>query len=469
MIMGFEKLAELLPTEETEEKRPYSDFTSNKYDIVSRVAYLIGVEKRHFENEHEPPKIEIFKELEKDKAARIVRNLCIVRNSFERNYGKLITEFTYYHKNIGSVPDLIPIDALDDLARNGISLYMNRPNIDQYIITINREISNRIANCQKLFPEWLKWQYIKELFIMPNGMKPEGIKASGMEFVANVKRYPYQVYINWSGGDNGNILYSDKKFVTLLYETHEDYFEDLSLVSDVGDIASDNIYDFISESNRLTVVVDCENSDPVKLAAFLSGLSPEQQSKITKVMLFDSDYTTSGWAVLSKIPSLPFERIVVKRLVESKSQVDMTLAARTCKEVYTNGVDSVILVSSDSDYWALIQTLSDVDFMVMVEREKCGASIKKALDSQNIIYCYLDDFCTSASYKIKTTALIEDINAYLKKQVSFNVKEMLNNALHNTWVEMTMAERNNFYDRYIKHMRLVIDADGNVSAVLDNV
>ncbi len=467
--MGFTQLASLFPPEETEEKRPYTDFVSNKYDIVSRVAYLIGVEKRHFENEHEPPKLEVYEELDKDKAARIVRNLCIVRNAFERNYGKLITAFTYDLKNIGSVPDLIPTAALDELSKNRITLYMNRPNIDQYIITINKELSNRIASCQKFFPEWIKWNYIRDLFIMPNGMKPEGIKAAGMEYKANPQRYPYQVYINWSGGDNGNILYSDKKFVTLLYENHEDYFEDVSLVSGAGDITNANIYDFIEESTRLTVVVDCENSDPVKLAAFLSSLSVDQQGKITKVMLFDSDYTTSGWSVLSKIPGLPFERIIVKRLVESKSQVDMTLAARTCKEVYTNGVDSVILVSSDSDYWALIQTLSDVDFMVMVEREKCGTSIKNALDSQNIIYCYLDDFCTSASYKIKTTALIEDIKAYLKEQVSFNVNEMLNTALRNTWVEMTTGERNNFYDRYIRHMKLVIDADGNVSVELDNL
>ncbi len=466
--MELTQSASLTSPKEAEEKRPYTDFVSNKYDIVSRVAYLIGVERRHFENEHEPPQTEIYEELDKDKSARIIRSLCVIRNALERNYGKLFTAFVYDMKNIGSVPELIPSEALDELSRHGIYLYMNRPNIDQYIMLVNKELSNRIASCKKFFPEWLNWNYIKELFIMPNGMKPAGVKAAGMEYKANPNRYPYRVYINWSGVGSGNILYSDKKFVTLLYESHEDYFEDVSLVSGVGDIASNNIYDFIETSTRLTVVVDCENSDPVKLAAFLSGLPAEQLGKITKVMLFDSDYTTSGWSILSKIPGLPFERIIVKRLVESKSQVDMTLAARTCKEVYTNNVDSVVLVSSDSDYWALIQTLADVDFMVMVEREKCGTSIKRALESQNIIYCYLDDFCTSASYKIKTTALVEDIKAYLRKQVSFNVHEMLNNALRNTWVEMTPGERNNFYERYIKRMRLVIDADGNASVELDN-
>ena len=36
------------------ERMTYKDST---YEIVSKVAYLIGVPKRIFENEHEPPKL----------------------------------------------------------------------------------------------------------------------------------------------------------------------------------------------------------------------------------------------------------------------------------------------------------------------------------------------------------------------------------------------------------------------------
>ena len=62
------------------------NFKENTFDLVSKVAYLIGVPKTIFENEHEPPQIEIYKQLEKDKTARIVRNLCVIRNAIERNY-----------------------------------------------------------------------------------------------------------------------------------------------------------------------------------------------------------------------------------------------------------------------------------------------------------------------------------------------------------------------------------------------
>ena len=50
------------------EQIAYKDST---YELVSKVAYLIGVPLRIFQNEHEPPKIEIYNRLEQDKNARI--------------------------------------------------------------------------------------------------------------------------------------------------------------------------------------------------------------------------------------------------------------------------------------------------------------------------------------------------------------------------------------------------------------
>ena len=42
------------------------------------------------------------------------------------------------------------------------------------------------------------------------------------------------MYINWHPHDEGNILYNDKKFVTLLYQWHDDEFTEYSKVSDAG-------------------------------------------------------------------------------------------------------------------------------------------------------------------------------------------------------------------------------------------
>ena len=57
------------------DKITYKDST---YEIVSKVAYLIGVPRNIFENEHEAPKMEVFLRLDRDKSARIIRHLCIM-------------------------------------------------------------------------------------------------------------------------------------------------------------------------------------------------------------------------------------------------------------------------------------------------------------------------------------------------------------------------------------------------------
>ena len=446
----------------------YTDYRNSTYNIVSLVGYLIGVDKQFFAPPGEERLDEtIFEKSEKNKNARIIRNLCRIRTGFEKNYPAIRNAFKYEIKNIGTLPELIPSDAVNFLSQDGVNIYKSRPDADEYIIMINRELSNRINVVQSLFPEWINWKYVRDLFLMPNGMKADGIKQAGYEYNKNRNKYPFDCYINWRGGENGNILYCDEKFVTLLYESWEDNFENISLVRDVGNITKADIYNFLADAQKAIMVVDCENSDPIKLAAALSSLSPSSKAKISKILLFDSDYTTASWAILAQAGNFPVEHVNVPRLYEKKSQVDMTLAARTCKEVYTNGVDSVILVSSDSDYWALIQSLADIEFLVMVERSKCGVEIRNALEQREIVYCFLDDFCTNASYTIKTTTLLTELRARLDAALNVNINDMFNDVIHNTWVQMTPKEKQAFYDRYIKTMRLSIEGDGTLRILMD--
>ncbi len=52
-----------------------AEYQHSTYEIVSKIAYLIGVPKRIFDNEYEPPQVSVYRQLETDKNARIVRNL----------------------------------------------------------------------------------------------------------------------------------------------------------------------------------------------------------------------------------------------------------------------------------------------------------------------------------------------------------------------------------------------------------
>lgn len=408
--------------------------------------------------------------------------------ALEQNYIAIVRAFQFDLKNIDTLPELIPSAAAKELIDYGVRLYRGKPEIDAYLIFINGEISNRVNSIASLFPEWLKWEYVKPIFLMPSGTKAEGIKAAGALYNSDRNRYPYQCWINWdavsSGTANqGNILYNDEKFVTLLYERHEDRLENLSLVRDAGNRTMRNLSAMLDRCAKCMIAVDCENSDAIKMAAALSSLSREQLDKIHKVILFDSEHTTSQWSTMvdrslrladpNAEHPLDIEHIIVKRVTERKSQVDMTLAVRASKEVYTNGVDAIILVSSDSDYWALIQQLRDVRFLVMLEREKTGLPILDTLNIHEIPFCFIDDFCTSASYSIKTATLIDAIQADIDRALHgeldapLNVRAIMDAALRYSWITMTEREKEDFFQRYLRRMKMTVEQDGQVAIKID--
>ena len=296
---------------------------------------------------------------------------------------------------------------------------------------------------------------------MPDGFTENGIKAAASQYYANRWMYPYQMYINWPPQDEGNILYNDKKFVTLLYRWHDDYFSDYSKVSDAGDYVKESVYDFIGESSKSVVVVDCENSDPYKLCATMRGLDDEYLQKIQKIILFDDVHTASAWGILEDYVQIPVEHLVIERVKRDKSLVDIRLTARACQEHYQNEVDSFIIVSSDSDYWGLISSLPDARFLVMLEREKCGPDIRGALVESGIFYCYIDDFYSGRTSDILRSALFREMREYLERSLHLNAQEMFEEALFATRIHMTTAERQQFYDKHIRQMKLVLDEEGN--------
>ena len=385
----------------------------------------------------------------------------------EQNYSAIYKLMRYEMKNLHSMPDLIPQSSLQQLMNDGITIERANYKPSQYIIDINRHISNRINNCKSMFPIWLKWEYVRALFLMPNGLSEDGIKAAANEYYANKSKYPYQVYMNWDYINAGNILYNDKKFVSLLYEANEDYFCDLSKVTDAGNLTKAGIYKFLEESEQVDIVVDCENSDPFKLYATLKNLDQEALlSKINKIILYDDIHTTTAWKILEQFTDIPIEHNLIERIKEQKSLVDIRLTTGTCREYYQNGIKSFILVSSDSDYWGLIAAMPELRFFVMVENEKCGPAIKNALINAGITYCYIDDFCTGNSDEIKIAAVLSEVRRVLDNSFHINVQDILQEAYTATRADLTTAEKRQFYDRYIRPMKIVIAPDGEATIEL---
>lgn len=158
---------------------------------------------------------------------------------------------------------------------------------------------------------------------------------------------------------------------------------------------------------------------------------------------------------------------MTKRVKEDKSLVDIEMTAITCREHYRNQVDSVVVVSSDSDYWGLISTHPEARFLMMIEKEKCGPEMKATLSKHGIFYCYIDSFYEGNCEGIKKNALFDEIYGILNKTFHLNAYEVLEQALVASRIQMKPAEKQRFLGKHISNMKLAIDEKGEVSIVLN--
>ena len=167
--------------------------------------------------------------------------------------------------------------------------------------------------------------------------------------------------------------------------------------------------------------------------------------------------------MLASYISLPVEYILIERLKDNKSLADVKVVARTCREFYENNVDSFVLVSSDSDYWGLMEEMKSANFLVMVEHEKCSYALKETLINNNIFYCYIDDFYVGSGEDIKMDALQKELARSIKASIDLNLYAKMHEALTHTRIDMTEAEIDNFVKRKLKNqLQLEISDDGEV-------
>ena len=190
------------------------------YQIVSMVAYLLGVPKKIFEHDYEPPKLDIYERLEKNRHARIIRHLCILRTAIESKFKVINERMVHEYRSLMTIPE-VPKDSIEQLAADGIQIIRAKYELVDYIMFINRLISDRINNCREVFPIWLSWQYVRNIFLMPNGLTEKGTKEAAQLYYANKLYYPYQMYMNWKPSDQGNILYNDRKIRAVLFTDGE--------------------------------------------------------------------------------------------------------------------------------------------------------------------------------------------------------------------------------------------------------
>lgn len=439
-------------------------------DIVARVAYMIGVKDEHLESYYNEYCADTLQETQNSKEARIIRILNRIRTTMIQKYDYIDKAIRYELKNLNTIEYFNP-DDIQWLEEQGIQLLQVNINLDKYFIKINQLINENILNCKHLIPEWVSWEYIKDLFIVPGSGSSNEESALRIltnerkKYYANRYNYPFQIFIHWQPAEYGNILNSDKKFLSLLYQFHNKIFDDNSKVLDANSDVKDNIYDFINDNDRTAIIVDCENSDVYKLYAVLKNLNKDDIQKVEKIILYDDCHTINTWKLLSNLVNIPVEYVEVERVKGDKSLVDIKMTAGICREFYENHIPAFILVSSDSDFWGAISSLPTANFLVMIEYEKCGADIKQMLQSHNIFYCSIDDFCSGNIGDIKLIALKERLTQTLADFNSSGIwreldaDKFIDNIYETCGIEPNEAERKRFIDKYLKTLKFGINKE----------
>lgn len=460
----LEDLSNINFDEELEDYADKSKFKNYSKKTAITIGYLLGVRQEFLETLDEKIKVnEICDDLSNNRSAIAIRTLNNIRSNIILNFKRVSR--TIRISSIDYQP-IYKIDVFEDdfkaLSKLDININTGRQDLNEYLIIINDEIQKHIDNIKPLFPEWINFKHIKHMFNMPTS----NIKSELEKFQNNQNYYPFKRYFNWSQPEGkGNLLTTDVKILTEIYESNNDYFQDLSKVMDASDNVKNNINDFINNGNKIQIFVDGENCDPYRLASMFDSLKDYEIQKIEKVVVYYDDmYSSKAWLSLHLFTyGVEVEAIGVGRIKEDKSLVDHRLVGGVSKAVYRDNVDSVILASSDSDFWSVIDTV-EANYLVLVESDKCGYDFKNVLREHNIFYCYLDRFMTPEKDKFFDIVFKKELEKVIANSfVLPNAEQIFREALTQTRASLSSTARDHLYNTTMNNLKLALNSNGTFS------
>lgn len=475
----------------------YNDnFENYRKNIITIIAYLIGVPEEKFTGDDRFD-IEEFEKLKTEDNALLIRDLCILRTQFFKNYKSILDARKYAMRPMETLTEYLDIDAVKYLRKRDLEVNVSNaqtPTVN--IAYINQYILDNIDKIKALIPDWVKFQYIKDLFLMPgcyaghNGINIKNnykkifseVFEVGKNYGMQRAMYPYQMYISWPykfRETDGNILYNDLKFLKMLYAANGDRFQASRYVVDAKLDTKEGVYDFLEGASNVAVFVDCENVDPYAFGATILNLDKTTLSKIKKIVLYDDVNTSTAWDYIVDIMDIPIVKKDIERLLDNKSLVDITMAAGVCEEYYRNNVESIILASSDSDFWGLIKQLPNARFLVLNEFRKTSGAIIEQLDKYNIQHCYMSDFAQDIIQKFKSDVLylglrekirvFNETGDFQQLDVQALLQEIFYDANITGAESQINKEKDAFYNKYLRNGLLIkpVEVDGVLKLQID--
>lgn len=375
-----------------------------------KVTYLLGADKEHLaggfnELYNKYDSLELFK---KSDLVQKVRSLCRLRQGLIRNYS--------FYKNCVSFPD--PYKGIDeeDIAialDNGFDLkevFTIEANVAGVVNALTKEISKSVPSALALLGVEHPME-VAEFFYMFELDKKSGLA----QFVNAVKgvNFPYQIIIarhkriekvlkyvlmhdknlllgayTLAGGKyTGSFDFSEEDKFYSKYINNEVVVEGTSdsvidtdtdsVVGEAEDVEVANtgvmntsdedtlsyatetkiLQDYLQDKKDVIVYVDCDNVDFFTFLGLFTYL--ETCKKIKEIRLYVDDKSSYLWKNIKSIFSDSKLLTVqnVKRLKDTKSITDMIIATDICTQVFKGKNYSVMLLSSDSDYYGVMDRL----------------------------------------------------------------------------------------------------------------
>lgn len=141
--------------EELSKREKYRERRGEEYDIVSKVAFLIGVPDSHWKSQYTGLDSDIYEQLSDNRDARIIRNLCGLRTEIERNFKRFSMLILMELKNLHTIPQTQGMAS--QLRKDGIDIIKANPKLEEYLPKINALLQQHIDACKSLFPIWVNW------------------------------------------------------------------------------------------------------------------------------------------------------------------------------------------------------------------------------------------------------------------------------------------------------------------------
>lgn len=126
-------------------------------------------------------------------------------------------------------------------------------------------------------------------------------------------------------------------------------------------------------------------------------------------------------------------------------------------------MDSIILASSDSDFWSVIEDV-DANYLVLLEKTKYVSDFKSLLWNNIIFYCYLDKFMTPEKDKFFDIVFKKELEKVIANSfVLPNAEQIFREALTQTRASLSSTARDHLYNTTMNNLKLVLNSNGSFS------